>query len=90
MLPAEKLYGITHVTIEYSLKRDASLQWLQTALWERHKIRTIRRTIEEVGASARLDGEGNLSMEDIPVSVVYYRAGYSPDDYVAPGSWRAR
>ena len=66
------------------------VQWLQTALWERHKVRTIRRTLAEVAASARLDADGNLCMEDIPVAVAYYRAGYSPTDYGGPAEWRAR
>ena len=66
------------------------VQWLQTALWERHKVRTIRRTLAEVAACARLDSDGNLCMEDIPVAVAYYRAGYSPTDYGGPAEWRAR
>jgi len=66
------------------------LQWLQTALWEGHKVRTIRRTLSEVATSAKLDAQGGLSLGGIPVAVAYYRAGYSPDDYAGPEEWRAR
>lgn len=66
------------------------MQWLQTALWERHKVRTIRRTLTEVAAQCRLDGSSNLLVGDIAVSVAYYRAGYSPDDYAGSAEWQAR
>ena len=66
------------------------LQWLQTALWERHKRRTIRRTLEDVSTSGRLDENGNLLVADIPVSVVYYRAGYAPGDYESSTGQQSR
>lgn len=31
-------------------------QWLQTRLWERHGVRTLRRTLAQVGASGQRRG----------------------------------
>ena len=76
--------------IRLSIELIVPLQWLQTALWERHKIRTIRRTLTEVAATGRLDEKRNLWIGDILVSLSYYRAGYSPDDYASSKEWQAR
>lgn len=66
------------------------MQWLQTALWERFKIRTIRRSLTEVAESGKLDGERNLWIGNILIAISYYRAGYSPDDYAGDKEWEAR
>lgn len=66
------------------------LQWLQTTLWERYKIRTIRRTLNDVALTGRLDDQRNLWVGNIPIALAYYRAGYSPDDYPSPDEWDAR
>ena len=79
-------------------------QWLQAALWERHGVRTLRRTLAQVEAEGRLvgggddsssssgssEGGGRLEVGGHPVSVVYFRAGYTPADYPSAAEWRAR
>ena len=69
----------------------AALQWLQTALWERSKVQTLRRTLQQIHEQGSMDGaSGQLTVDGHPVSVVYYRAGYSPDDYAGDAEWEAR
>ena len=68
-----------------------ALQWLQTALWERSKVRTLRRTLHQIHEQGSVDeASGQLTVNSHPVSVVYYRAGYSPDDYAGDDEWEAR
>lgn len=50
-------------------------------LWERHRLRTLRRTLAQLAEEGRLDGQGRLSIAGQPVAVVYFRAGYTPTDY---------
>ena len=60
---------------------SCAVQWLQTRLWERHRVRTLRRTLAQLAAEGQLDPQGRLSVGGRPVAVVYFRAGYTPDDY---------
>lgn len=66
-------------------------QWLQFKLWDRYGIRTIRRTLKDIDGRAVLDEEtGCLSIDGITVSLAYFRAGYTPDDYTGEEEWNAR
>lgn len=70
-------------------------QALQAALWEAHGVRTVRATLAQVAASATLDeaqgGNGRaLRFGGETVSVVYFRAGYTPDDFPTETEWEAR
>ena len=68
---------------------------LQSDLLQRHGIRLLRRSIDSLGSSSTLAGPSKrLVIPDdkgIPVEValVYYRAGYTPDDYT-PETWDNR
>ncbi|EFN54901.1 hypothetical protein CHLNCDRAFT_9965, partial [Chlorella variabilis] len=65
-------------------------QWLQTRLWERHGVRTLRRSLAQLAAEGRLGEGGQLEVGGHPVAVVYFRAGYTPDDYPSEREWAAR
>ncbi|KAK9839464.1 hypothetical protein WJX81_003695 [Elliptochloris bilobata] len=64
--------------------------WVATVLWERHRVRTLRRTLAEVAEGARLGDGGALAVGGARIAVVYFRAGYSPNDYPTEAEWRAR
>ena len=66
------------------------LQWLQYAIWERHKVRTVRQTLAQIAQEGSLDRSGNLSVGGQPIAVCYYRAGYAPTDYPSETEWGAR
>ncbi len=66
------------------------LQWLQYAIWERHKVRTVRRTLAQIAEQGSLDSSGNLSIDGQHIAVCYYRAGYAPTDYPSEAEWTAR
>ncbi|KAG1681622.1 hypothetical protein FOA52_014131 [Chlamydomonas sp. UWO 241] len=70
--------------------------WLQLRLWEDHSVRTLRRSLAQIAAEGTLDPSSKvLSLQTAagraPVSVVYFRAGYTPgakkvqQDLAAPG-----
>jgi glutathione synthase len=73
-------------------------QMLELALWERHGVRTLRRTLAELAASATLEqavgADGaprpRLVVGGVEVSVAYLRAGYGPNDYPTEREWEAR
>jgi len=66
-------------------------QWLQHQLWTRHGLRTIRRSLSQMAALRPLGSGGELLLEGgQPVSVVYFRAGYAPNDYPTDAEWAAR
>ena len=65
-------------------------QWLQLRLWEMHRVRTVRRTLADVAARGALDAGGRLTIDGHVASVVYFRAGYTPDDYPGQAEWAAR
>ncbi|KAL4424506.1 hypothetical protein ABPG77_006815 [Micractinium sp. CCAP 211/92] len=65
-------------------------QWLQTRLWERHGVRTLRRNLAQLAAEGRLGPDGSLTVGGHRVALVYFRAGYTPDDYPGEAEWEAR
>lgn len=64
--------------------------WLSFKLYESFGAKVIRRTFAEVNAQAKLDDKRTLCVGEQPIAVVYYRSGYSPDDYLSEGDWDAR
>ncbi len=66
------------------------VQWLQTALWEQHKIQTVRRTLAQLHQEAKISSSGQLSIQDQAVALVYFRAGYAPTDYPSNVEWDIR
>ena len=68
---------------------------LEIELWDIHGIRVEFLTLAQIETKCRL-GDGNrliLGMDDGEVrdiSVVYFRAGYTPDDYPTEVEWLAR
>ncbi|TIA92334.1 hypothetical protein E3P99_00619 [Wallemia hederae] len=56
----------------------------------RRNIRTIRRTFSQLSQQASLSDDKVLKVNGIEISVVYYRSGYSPDDYKSQSDWDIR
>ncbi|XP_048528893.1 glutathione synthetase, chloroplastic isoform X2 [Triticum urartu] len=64
--------------------------WLVKYLRESHGITTIRKTLSEVEAEGQVLLDGTLVVNDRKVAVVYFRAGYTPNDYPSEAEWNAR
>jgi len=66
-------------------------QWIQLRLWEDHGVRTLRRTLADIAREGTLGGDGTVKLTcGTPVSVFYFRAGYTPTDYPSDVEWQAR
>ncbi|OQV21846.1 Glutathione synthetase [Hypsibius exemplaris] len=52
-------------------------------------VPSLRRSFAQISASGRLDEDGCLFVEDREVAVVYYRTGYSPNQY-KNNDWETR
>jgi hypothetical protein len=55
--------------------------WLALKLFQSYGIKLIRKSLSQVIAEGKLGSNNKLFIGKQVVSVVYYRAGYSPDDY---------
>ncbi|KAJ3143760.1 hypothetical protein HK101_003119 [Irineochytrium annulatum] len=54
-------------------------------------IKLVRKTLGDMAEQSRLEGpERRLFLGNLEVAIVYYRAGYSPDDYKSTREWDAR
>lgn len=62
---------------------------LEHFLWDDHSIPLERLTLEDVAKRGTIV-DGALVVDGYEVSVVYFRAGYSPDDYPTDKEWDAR
>lgn len=69
----------------------ADQRWLEYGLFEQHNVPVVRKTLSEVHAEATMDASGRLRLaQGQEVSVVYFRAGYTPEDYHSDATWEAR
>lgn len=69
----------------------ADQRWLEYELWERHRVPVLRKTLREVQEQGCLDkASGRLTLGGAEVSVAYFRAGYTPDDYHSEAEWDGR
>lgn len=68
---------------------------LRIAVLEKSGVEVVRLTLAQVAERGQLE-EGRLLVEleereeVVEVAVVYYRAGYTPDDYLTENEWEAR
>lgn len=67
----------------------------------RHSIRVVRQTLEQLAVSAqvvptsrilrlKLPGQLHSGAESVEISTVYFRAGYTPNDYPTPAHYETR
>ncbi|ODV98155.1 hypothetical protein PACTADRAFT_47959, partial [Pachysolen tannophilus NRRL Y-2460] len=66
---------------------------LEYALLKTHGIKSIRLTLEEIGLKTFTDKETKklyIKETNAEISVVYYRSGYSPNDYPTQACWDSR
>ncbi|CAE7067950.1 unnamed protein product [Rhizoctonia solani] len=71
-------------------------RWLEYELLDKYGIHVIRHTLEALSTYATLDGSSNLlvkpssSLPPYEISVVYFRATYTPNDFNLPADWATR
>ncbi|KAL4538452.1 hypothetical protein Ndes2526B_g03244 [Nannochloris sp. 'desiccata'] len=83
--------GVVVMIVQPGERNAFDQQWLQLRLWQLKKIRTFRRTLAEIAGRGQIDpATGHLIIDGHVASVVYFRAGYTPDDYYTEKEWQAR
>ncbi|KAG8902836.1 hypothetical protein FRB99_004032 [Tulasnella sp. 403] len=100
MVAAHKAYGSPSASILFVVQPGErnlfDQRWLEYELTEKHSIRVIRQTFNQLFSSATVTSTGDLTLsvpertESIQVSVVYYRAAYTPADYPTPQHYEMR
>ncbi|MCP4754749.1 MAG: glutathione synthase [Proteobacteria bacterium] len=62
---------------------------IEYRLFEKAEVPTIRMSLEEISEDGVLK-DGHLVLKGRVVSLCYFRAGYTPDDYPTPQAWKGR
>ena len=62
---------------------------VEYALWEKHGVRVVKKTLAALSKEAYLE-KNRLMLSGEEISVVYFRAGYGPEDYCSELEWQAR
>ncbi|KAJ1552758.1 hypothetical protein HK405_010136, partial [Cladochytrium tenue] len=92
---AHALYGspnaIVVMVVQPGERNRFDQRWIDMVLLEKYGVNVIRKSLAELNNEARLVGDlRKLFIGTREVSVVYYRAGYTPDDYPGKAEWAAR
>ncbi|KAL4080595.1 hypothetical protein J3A83DRAFT_4084540 [Scleroderma citrinum] len=104
---AHNAYGVSSAYILFVVQQNErnvfDQRWLEYELLQRHGIRAIRQTFEELATSATIDSSTRALRITIPstlspsgsdssieISAVYLRAGYTPSDYPTPTHFATR
>lgn len=97
---AHILYGdnsaVVIFVVQPNEKNVADQRILESELFRVHGIKVEFLTLAEVAERCSIEGRDTLTVRtensgnSSPCSVVYFRSGYSPDDYPSEVQWRAR
>jgi glutathione synthase len=91
-LPYDSGRSVVLMVVQDDERNILDQQILEQALWKKHKVKIIRRTLAEIQEQGSLnEANGVLTLSgNIEVAVTYLRAGYSPLDYKTEVEWGAR
>lgn len=91
---AHRVHGGSDAVVMFVVQGEernfADQRFLEFNLWEQHKVPVIRRSLSQIAATGSMDASGRLRVDGMEVSVVYFRAGYAPEDYPTEADWDAR
>eukprot|EP00177_Eucheuma_denticulatum_P001529 GFKZ01002740.1.p1 GENE.GFKZ01002740.1~~GFKZ01002740.1.p1 ORF type:complete len:517 (+),score=75.50 GFKZ01002740.1:132-1553(+) len=96
-----KVYGdgsrvVVVMVVQPGEKNAYDQDLLRITVWEAWGVEMVRMSLAEIaGRGTVVDGRLKVSLregskENVEVGVVYYRAGYTPDDYPSEKEWEAR
>lgn len=70
---------------------------IQSSLWTSSNITVVRSSLASLSTQCKLDESGflrinpvGIALDEAIVSVVYFRAGYTPNDYPSEKEWSGR
>lgn len=77
------------MVIQPGEKNAVDQRSLEYALWEGYRVPVVRASLADIESAGSLAVNGNLQYGNNNVSVVYFRAGYTPNDYKSQTEWDA-
>ncbi|XP_032827101.1 glutathione synthetase isoform X1 [Petromyzon marinus] len=90
---AWELYGEPKAAVMFLVETDCrnifDQRCVEYALWKRG-IKVLRKTFGDVTKQASLLPDRTLHVNGTEIAVVYYRSGYTPNNYSGPKDWEAR
>lgn len=92
---AWELYDISDAIVLFVVQKGegniVDQRQIEYALSKSHGIRVERATLEDVSNFGKLKGDKQrLFYKDLQVAIVYFRAGYTPNDYPTSREWESR
>lgn len=92
---AWKLYGSEKAVVVMVVSENESnrfdQRWIQHLMREINpSARLIRKTLSDIGRTGELKDDKSLIVDGHEVAVVYFRAGYDPDNYDSEVDWNTR
>ncbi|CAM9106571.1 unnamed protein product [Hapterophycus canaliculatus] len=93
---AHKCYGKSEAVVLFVVQpgetNAVDQRLLEMKLWDDHGVRVLRMSLAEIEAGGVLGEDGTLTVNEgaIEIAVVYFRAGYAPQDYFGRAEWDAR
>ena len=87
--PKEKTTEIIFIVNKNKSKYDFDLEYLRNELYDKHEIKSIKLTLNEVNTKITKDEESNLILDGNKISLVYFTSE-EKDDYQDDDSWKAR
>ncbi|THH29366.1 hypothetical protein EUX98_g4820 [Antrodiella citrinella] len=102
---AHTAYGVSTARILFVVQPNErnvfDQRFLEYELLESHSIHVIRQTFDELAASAQVDPQTHVlkiklntsvlsDLSSVEISTVYFRAGYTPNDYTSPSHYDTR
>ncbi|XP_021988512.1 glutathione synthetase, chloroplastic [Helianthus annuus] len=82
--------AVVMVVVQAGERNMYDQHWLSQTLKEKHNVTSIRKTLAEIDAQGKILSDGTLVVDGETVAVVYFRAGYAPNDYPSESEWKAR
>ncbi|KIY73587.1 glutathione synthase [Cylindrobasidium torrendii FP15055 ss-10] len=92
---AHKAYGVPEACILFVVQPGErnvfDQRWLEYDLLEKSNIKVIRQTFDELADSAVVEPSSSvLKVNNVEISTVYFRAGYTPTDYPTSAQYDTR
>jgi glutathione synthase len=79
------------ILVQGKERNFADQRHIQHVLLEKYRIKSIRATFSDIKENGDFSGStGEFKYQEKEVSLVYFRSGYSPDDYMAESDWGIR
>ena len=63
---------------------------IENELWDKHEVKSVRLTLNEVAQKCTTAENGDISYEGKKISLFYFRACYTEKDYIDEESWKGR